>query len=197
MPTTGPRRRADAERNVARIVAAARRCLGRDPDTSVDDIARAAGVGRMTLYGHFHSRAELVEAAVLDALRRTDEALAGVDGTGSARDALVRLLETSWSLLAESATLATAAERALPAGRVRELHARPAERVESLVRRGRADGEFRSDLPVSWLVGVVHYVLHGAVEEIRAGRMAPRDAGPTVVATVESILVGPAGDARA
>lgn len=186
-----PRRRADAERSIARIVAAARRCLSRDPDTSVDDIAKAAGVGRMTLYGHFRSRAALVEAAVSDALRGGEEALATVDLSGDARDALARLLGSSWALLAEGSALATAAERALPAGRLRELHERPARRVEDLIRRGRDDGVFRTDLPLSWLVGVVHYVLHGAAEEVRTGRMRARDAGPVVMATVRSILDAP------
>ncbi|MEV4182991.1 helix-turn-helix domain-containing protein [Streptosporangium canum] len=58
-----------AERSIVRIVSAARECLSGDPNASVDDIAKAAGVGRMTLYGHFGTRAELVEAALVDALR--------------------------------------------------------------------------------------------------------------------------------
>jgi AcrR family transcriptional regulator len=188
--TAPPRRRADAERNIARIVAAARTCLSSDPDTSVDDIARAAGVGRMTLYGHFRTRADLIEAAVLDALQAGEEALSAVDLTGDARDALSRLLESSWRLVAESAALLTAAEGTLPAARIRALHAGPARRVEGLVRRGQTDGVFRTDLPISWLVGVMHYVLHGAVEEIRAGRLEARDVTPMVVATVQSIMAG-------
>ncbi|MFF5262903.1 TetR/AcrR family transcriptional regulator [Actinomadura viridis] len=192
MPTSaaGPPRRADAERSIARIVSAARATLSGDPGASVDDIAKAAGVGRMTLYGHFRTRAELVEAALTDALRAGEEALSAVDLTGGAQDALARLLDSSWSLVAESAALLAAAQRTLPAGRVRKLHAAPAKRVEDLIRRGQDEGVFRTDLPLTWLVNVVHYVLQGAAEENRAKRLKREETARVVNATVQSILAG-------
>ena len=58
----GRERRADARRNIAAILDAALLCLARDPDASIADIAQAAGVGRVTLYGHFKSRADLIDA---------------------------------------------------------------------------------------------------------------------------------------
>jgi AcrR family transcriptional regulator len=183
-----PRRRADAERNIARIVSAARHSLSANPETTIDEIAKAAGVGRMTLYGHFPSRADLVEAAMVDALRAGEETLSAIDLSGDARHALTRLLESSWTLVAESIALLTAARETLPVGRIQELHAGPAQRMEELLRRGQAQGVFRADLPISWLVGVVHHVLHGAAEEIRARRVDTEDAARMVVATVQPIL---------
>lgn len=188
---TRPRRRADAERSIARIVSAARASLSEDPDATIDAIAAAAGVGRMTLYGHFKTRAELVEAALVDALRSGEETLSAVDLGGDARDALGRLLTSSWALVAESAALLAAAQGVLPAGRIRELHAGPGERIEELIRRGQHDEVFRTDLPVEWLVNVVHYVLHGAAEENRAGRVKTADVAGVVTATVRSILDRP------
>nr|BFF26753.1 hypothetical protein GCM10025732_47180 [Glycomyces mayteni] len=79
----------------------------------------------------------------------------------------------------------------LPAGRIRELHGGAGDRVADLVRRGREQGVFRTDLPVDWLVNVVQYVLHGAAEEHRAGRIATADAARIVDATVQSVLVAP------
>jgi AcrR family transcriptional regulator len=198
MPTAaaGPRRRADAERSIARIVAAARESLSRDPSASTDDIAKAAGVGRMTLYGHFRTRPALVEAALADALRDGEEALSAVDLTGDARDALTRLLDSSWTLVAESMALLTAAQGTLPAGRIRELHAAPAERIEELIRRGRDQGVFRADLPITWLTNVMHYVLHGAAEDSRTGLLREAEAARVVTATVQSILAVPPPDAR-
>jgi AcrR family transcriptional regulator len=61
--TSGRRRRADAESNFTRIIAVTAELLQLDPDTSVDEIAAAAGVSRATVYRHFRSRVELVEAA--------------------------------------------------------------------------------------------------------------------------------------
>jgi len=187
-----PRRRADAERNIARIVSAARALLGSNPNATTDDIAQAAGVGRMTLYGHFRTRAALVEAALMDALRAGEEILSSVDLTGDAGEALTRLLESSWELVAESAALLTAAEGVLPAGRVRELHGEPDRRMTELIRRGREQGVFRLDLPSAWMVSVVHYILHGAAGEVRAGRLAADEAAEVVVKSVRSVLAGDA-----
>jgi AcrR family transcriptional regulator len=145
----------------------------------------------MTLYGHFRTRAELVEAALADALRAGDEALSAVDLTGDAQEAMTRLLHSSWSLVGESMALLTAAEGTLPAERVRELHAAPAERIADLIRRGQDQGVFRTDLPLTWLVNVAHYVLHGAAQENRAERLKTEEIGRVVTATVQSILAAP------
>lgn len=185
---TRPRRRADAERSIARIVSAARHALSADPQVRTDDIAAAAGVGRMTLYGHFPTRADLVEAALVDALRDGELTLSAVDLAGDPRLALARLLESSWALLAESVALLTAAQSALPPGRIRELHGDPARRVEELLERGREEGVFRSDLPVTWLVSMIHHVLHAAGEEVRAQRVTTDEVGDMIVETVRSML---------
>jgi AcrR family transcriptional regulator len=185
-----PRRRADAERNIARVVSAARTQLSSNPNATTDEIAQAAGVGRMTLYGHFRTRAELVEAALMDALGSGEHTLAAVDLTGDARAAMTRLLASSWELVAESAALLAAAEGVLPAGRVRELHEQPVQRMTDLVQRGRDQGVFRTDLPAEWLVSVVHYILHGAADEVRTGRLAAEDAAEVVTKTVQSVLSG-------
>lgn len=186
-----PRRRADAERSIARIVAAARACLSENPYATIDDIAKAAGVGRMTLYGHFKSRADLVEAALADALMAGNQTVSGVELGGDAREAMTLLLRSNWALVAESAALLTAAEDALPPGRVRDLHEAHLERAADLIERGRRQGVFRTDLPVPWLVSATQALLHRAAEEIRAGRLAEEDAARVVTESVQSLLAVP------
>ncbi|GAB3910233.1 TetR/AcrR family transcriptional regulator [Kibdelosporangium lantanae] len=56
--------RADAARNRAAILAAAETLLANDPETSTEDIARAAGVGKGTVFHRFGSRAGLIRALV-------------------------------------------------------------------------------------------------------------------------------------
>ncbi|RIQ18333.1 TetR/AcrR family transcriptional regulator [Jiangella rhizosphaerae] len=190
--TTRTRRRADAERSIARIVSAARELLGRDPAATIDKIAAAAGVGRMTLYGHFPKRADLVEAALADTLADGERTLSAVDLTGDPRDALDRLLASSWGLMAESSSLLAAAQEVLSPGRVRELHGAPAARLEELIRRGQSEGVFRTDLPIGWLVAAVHYLLKGAAEEERTGRLDVDGLPRLVTASVRSLLTPPA-----
>ncbi|MFC8526939.1 TetR/AcrR family transcriptional regulator [Nocardia sp. NPDC057227] len=59
------RTRADARRNRALVLAAARRAFAeRGTGVSLTEIARAAGVGAGTVYRHFPAKSDLVEAVV-------------------------------------------------------------------------------------------------------------------------------------
>jgi AcrR family transcriptional regulator len=78
---SSPVRRADAERNRDKILAAARKAFA-DPEAEVSmaEISRRAGVGMATLYRNFPGRRELLEALFTeeaDAICRAAETLAG------------------------------------------------------------------------------------------------------------------------
>ena len=62
-PSDGRKPRADAQRNRERILEIAKQAFTRSgADTSLDDIAKRAGVGPGTLYRHFPTREELLKA---------------------------------------------------------------------------------------------------------------------------------------
>lgn len=70
-PDLAPRRpkRADARRNYDKVIAAARAAFGeRGASTSLEEIARRAGVGIGTLYRNFPNRQALLEAVYLEEL---------------------------------------------------------------------------------------------------------------------------------
>jgi AcrR family transcriptional regulator len=88
-PTTSrpPAKRADAERNRDKILAAARTAFAaRDAEVSMAEISRRAGVGMATLYRNFPSRRELLEALYTDEVNaicqaaKTADAAAGTAG---------------------------------------------------------------------------------------------------------------------
>lgn len=176
--------RADARRNVAAILDAALECLAQDPQASITDIAKAAGVGRVTLYGHFSSRAALVDAAFGRAVRQASATLEAVDLGGDPRDALTRLIASSWQVIDRHQALLGAAEAELPPDRIRAYHNEPMGRVHALVAAGQDRGAFRGDLPADWLVAVFYAVMHGAAAEIRAGRLGSADAVGVITATL-------------
>jgi TetR/AcrR family transcriptional regulator, mexCD-oprJ operon repressor len=186
MPHAGARsgRRADAEQNTARILDAAQACLCRSTTASMAEIAQAAGLGRVTVYGHFPSREALIEATLARLLQRGEAVLGSLDLTGDPRQALRTLIESSWRLIADADAVLQAAQSVLPPRRIRELHAKPAQRVEELVHRGQAEGAFRTDLPATWLVSVLYHVLKGAAADVSAGRLDPADAPGFIVATM-------------
>lgn len=68
--------RADARRNRDRLLATAVAAFSRDPEVTLDAIAKDAGVGIGTLYRHFPTREALVEAAYRNELGRLVEASA-------------------------------------------------------------------------------------------------------------------------
>jgi TetR/AcrR family transcriptional repressor of mexCD-oprJ operon len=191
-PTSGGALRADARRNIEAILDAGERCLARNPDASVGDIAAEAGLGRVTIYGHFKSRAVLIEAITRRALATANEAVAGLDLAGDRNAALTRLVDTLWQVTARSSFLVIAAERALPASVLAEAHQGPLQqRVETFIRDGQASGAFRADLPVGWLIAAFHSLLHAAVTETYAGRLDVAD-GPRVVRTaILAVLTAP------
>jgi AcrR family transcriptional regulator len=181
-------RRADARRNSAAILAAATECLARDPDMTLKDIAAAAGVGRVTLYGHYESRAVLVEAVVDRAIEQTDLELREVDLSGDPLVAMGRLMAVSFDLTHRFGGLVLAAQRALPPGRFQALHEAPAARVRQLLTRGRRGGSFRTDAPLAWQVMTIQALMHGAVEAVYRGDLTAVQARGLVPTTVLATL---------
>lgn len=178
-------KRADARRNAEAILEAALVSLVRDPEASVAEIALAAGVGRVTLYGHFSSRAHLVDAVFDQAMRQAEAALGERDlSAGDPRQTLADMISSSWEQVARFRTILTAAERELPAERIRAHHDRILDRVRSLIAAGRKVGAFRIDLPESWLVTLFYVTLHAAADEISAGRLSADDAAITITSTL-------------
>jgi TetR/AcrR family transcriptional regulator, mexCD-oprJ operon repressor len=187
---SGSRRRADAQRNIAAILAAATGLLARDPEASMVDIARAAGVGRVTLYAHFPSRNELVRAALTEAIAQSTAAIvAAAPDQGPPVEAFARLIHTCWPMLAQFGGLHQAAQQALPAEEMRRRHDLPMVQVERVITRGRKTGDFRTDLPVEWLVTTAYALLHAASDEVHAGRLAVEDAGHLLEETLLSMLM--------
>jgi len=190
-------RRADARRNVESIIEAATACLGHDPDLSIADIAAAAGVGRITLYGHFKTRAELVEAVLTRTLERADEILAATDTSGEPVQALRHLVTSSWQLVHQFHNILLAAQRELPAARIRGTHDRILRRAQTVIERGQRAGVFRKDLPKQWLLTTAFSLMHAAAEDVAAGRLKADRAPEFVTATLLAAFAVPAqGDSR-
>jgi len=76
-------KRADARRNYAKVLAAAREAFAEGGEsTSLEEIARRAGVGIGTLYRHFPNRQALLEALYVDEVEgfcRSASELEGAD----------------------------------------------------------------------------------------------------------------------
>lgn len=188
---TAPAKRADARRNIEAIVEAATALLAVDPDASVQEIAKAAGVGRVTLYGHFDSRTALITEVATRAIAQTEESLRDLDLAGDPREAMALLLDATWQLTHRFGAIVVAAGQALPPADLRRAHEGPAKRVRALLERGRREGEFRGDMPVEWQITTIQAVLHAASASVHRGEITADEAPRLVTQTVLAALATP------
>jgi AcrR family transcriptional regulator len=174
------RRRADARRSAAAVLAAAVDLFGRRPEAGLDEVAAAAAVSRQTVYAHYASREALIAAVVEHLTAESAAVLDALDVTsGTAVEALQRWAEAAWSVIDRYPVLL-----ALP---MDADHAPVIRSLEKLIERGLAAGELDRRLPASWLVTAVLSLGHAAGAEVIAGRLSAQDAGRLFVTSVTKL----------
>src|SRR3954449_3255725 len=94
------KRRADAERSIKAIVNGALEALANDPDASMAEIARRAGVARATIYMHFPTREALLDAVMENDTTQVEDATRAAEpARGEPAEALERVLLATWKQL--------------------------------------------------------------------------------------------------
>jgi len=157
-----------------------RRCLSHSPLSEDDNREVGETVAQA-----------LLEAAVERAVGQTMGALhaANLDD-GPPVEALERLLAAAWRHLARYSAMAQAVAEQLSPEAVSRTHQAAHHTLGALLERGRADGSFRSDLPVGWLVTTCIAVIHACAAEVREGRLEERDAVRILTTTIRDLFTG-------
>src|ERR687897_583698 len=182
------RRRADAERGVARIRDAAVARLASDPDTSRAEIARRAGVVRATIYVHFPTRESLLEAVTRRAIAEVTQAMAAAEpDRGDAAEALQRVLTAAWQELGRFHALVAINTRR-PQAELRRLHRPVLALLQPLIERGQRAGMFRSDVPAAWHLSMLLALIHAASGELKTNRLRAAEIESALVTTVLGAL---------
>ncbi|RAM37986.1 TetR/AcrR family transcriptional regulator [Arthrobacter globiformis] len=165
--------RADAARNVDKIINAARECFRQyGPDVPLQTIAATAGVGPATLFRNFSDKEQLVLAALNRQLRLNvdpviDVALAGADAT----EGLFRVIDAVMTAASDNANLlgAVAGRRDLLTGITGSL----IESVGVLLDRGQDQGTLRVDISLTDMVRLLAMLI-GVVDTMEPGSDAWR-----------------------
>lgn len=145
---SAPRMRADARRNYESLLAAARAAfLEYGIDTSLDDIAKRAGVANATLYRHFPTRQALLETLLHDSMVGLDNQaldLLDADAPGDALEAWLRAAVEHASTYRGlvNAMMASLGE---PGSQLGGACHRMRDSGGELLRRAQASGEVRAD----------------------------------------------------
>jgi AcrR family transcriptional regulator len=190
-PRPAKPRRADAERSIARIQEAALDALASDPDASLNEIARRAGVVRATIYVHFPTREDLIAAITERAVADVAEVIAAAEPErGDATEAMRRVIAAAWRTLGRFHALVAINTR-LGDHDLRARHDPVLGLLEPLIARGQRDGSFRADVPVAWHLSMVLALIHAASAELRAKRLDADDIGSALEATVIGALTYP------
>jgi len=187
-PSTDPSRprprRADAERSAARILDAAAEALASDPDASMAEIARRAGVVRATIYVHFPTREALIGAVTQRAIAEVTNMIEEANpAQGDAAEALRRVIAAAWRTLGRYHALVEINAR-LPQAELHARHHSVLTTLEPLIERGRREGAFRPDVPAAWHLSMVLALVHAASAELQAGRLPEPDVESALLATV-------------
>jgi AcrR family transcriptional regulator len=190
------RRRADAERSVARILDAAVDALASDPEASMAEIARRAGVVRATIYVHYPARESLLEAVTERAIAEVTQAMAAAEpDRGDPAEALQRVLTAAWRELGRFHAL-VGINTQLPQAQLRRRHRPVLALLQPLIERGQRAGTFRSDIPAQWHLSMLLALIHAASGELQAKRFPAAEIEPALVTTVLGALSATGGDRR-
>jgi AcrR family transcriptional regulator len=154
LPTANRARRADAQRNVERLILAAREAFAaHGPNAPLDDIARTAGVGAGTLYRHFPTRLALFEAVYRDSVERLCADGERLAATEPPAEALVDWLKGFVNVVSQKRGLAAALTEE---GRTSELFVQCHTMINAtggaLLDRAKAAGAVRDDLELGDLL---------------------------------------------
>ena len=184
-------RRADAERSIARILDASVEALAGDPDASMAEIARQAGVVRATIYVHFPTREALIEAVTDRAIAEATEVIAAAEpDRGEAAEALRRVVTGAWRTLGRYHALIAINTR-LPQAELHRRHQPVIAALVPLIERGQRAGTFRADVPAAWHLSMLLALIHAASAEVKPGRVPAAQIESALVATVLGAVSAP------
>jgi len=166
--------RRHAESNRARILAVARRELANDPDVSLEEIAKVAGVARRTLYGHFAGRSALTEALANEAAEAVSKALAGIPPEPGPPDvALAHFALATWPVADRYRMLLALARRDLGNARISEIIEPATRYAETVLQKGQDAGVFHDELPAPVLNAALAAFTFSLMESGNEGAWVP------------------------
>ena len=163
----GRKPRADAQRNRERILEVAKLAFTRSgANTSLDDIASQAGVGPGTLYRHFPTREELLQAVYRSEMEKLVAAERNFAQTMPPMKALRAWLLLFVDAIAAKQLIAPALNSLLgdPKKVFADSHAQMQQAIQALVKRAIKSGDIRKDVEpmdlLRALIGVAYVPSH-------------------------------------
>jgi TetR/AcrR family transcriptional repressor of mexCD-oprJ operon len=172
-------RRAVADRNRESILEAAIHVLAAQPEAGMAEVAAAAGVGRATVYRHFDSREDLLEALREHARQEAHGRFTAARlDEGDPVEALERMVRAMLALGDRYRVIFPPDQQG---ERRSAVLLRPLGR---LIARAQAQGVIDPELPPAWVIASLRALLRAAGGEMQARRLSREAAAERVVRTL-------------
>lgn len=149
--------------------------LSRKATATMDEVARAAGIGRATLHRHFAGRDALVRALEELGIQELEAALDRARLDEGDADEAVRRLVAGMEPMAPLLSFLVTENQLFEGDQQNEGWARLDARVSDLFRRGQEQGTFRIDLTPAWLTEALYGLIGSAAWSVQDGRVAAKD----------------------
>jgi len=181
--------RADARRNVQRLLDAAAELLAADPLVSLEQVAAHAHVSRTTLYHHFANREALLDAITDRSVSEVCAAMRSArPADGDAAEAMDRVLKSTWQVVGRYRGLVLINPRRLGRDQLRQRLEPALEPIRSLIVRGQRSGAFDPGLAPDWLLGLLTDMIHAASAQVSAGIMDATTAERALLRSASAVL---------
>lgn len=168
-----------------RIIKQAIACIAQNANAGLDEIAAVAGVGRATLYRHFKSRLDLLNAIKLAA---GEQLMAVVDPVLKAKiPAREKLINIVTQLVPLGASLNVSTYFTQPFKDedpgVRSTYYRHIAQARQLGQELKDEEAVSPEIPLVWLVSSLDSLIFAAWEKVDSGDIAPKQAPWLVLRT--------------
>jgi AcrR family transcriptional regulator len=155
--------RADAERSIQAILAAAERVLSSDPSASMEQIAEQAGVARTTIHRRFATRDALIEALAASAVRQIEQAVTAA--RPRAAPPLVALHQGTANILGVKLAWRFAVTHIAPGSPAARIQQRVVGELDLVLQRLRDTGQIRADADLLWARRAYRGLLDAAISQ--------------------------------
>jgi AcrR family transcriptional regulator len=142
---------------------------------TMDEVARAAGIGRATLHRHFAGRDALIRALEELAIAELAAVLDTVGTEEGPADDVVRRLIAAVQPVAPLLAFLVTENQLFEGEEQNEGWAALDARISALFRRGQEEGVFRIDLTPAWLCEALYGLIGSGAWAVADGRVAAKD----------------------
>ena len=162
--------------------------LAQYPGASMQELAKAIGIGRATLYRHFENRDALLQAIAINALEETTAAVNAALDRSQPAMAQLHTAITAMIPFADKFSFLTTHSSSLSDTRSEQLYAAQLNFVSDLINQAKQQGDIAADVPTAWVVASIDMLIYAAWQTVEQGDVARNEAANLVMRTLTSGL---------